>query len=248
MTSPAPLTREVSRTPSNDAARWARDPYPDYIAEVNRSIAFAGAEQSFFTAGKAKRAIDILQTQGLNPAAMSLLDIGCGVGLIHPYLASRFKDMVGVDVSAEALASARANNPSNLYWQYDGVRLPFADQCFDAAIAICVMHHVPPPKWGGFVAEARRILRPGGMLMIFEHNPWNPLTRLAVSRCAFDYDAVLLSPSQSTRLLRQGGFVSVGREFLFFTPFPAAPIQRAEQALRWCPAGAQYVAMGRPAS
>jgi SAM-dependent methyltransferase len=228
MTSPAPLTREVSRTPSNDAARWARDPYPDYIAEVNRSIAFAGAEQSFFTAGKAKRAIDILQTQGLNPAAMSLLDIGCGVGLIHPYLASRFKDMVGVDVSAEALASARANNPSNLYWQYDGVRLPFADQCFDA--------------------EARRILRPGGMLMIFEHNPWNPLTRLAVSRCAFDYDAVLLSPSQSTRLLRQGGFVSVGREFLFFTPFPAAPIQRAEQALRWCPAGAQYVAMGRRAS
>jgi SAM-dependent methyltransferase len=248
MPSAAPLRHEVSRPPSDDAARWARDPYPDYIAEVNRSIAFAGAEQSFFTAGKATRAIDIVQRQGLDPATMSLLDIGCGVGLIHPYLTPHFKDVVGVDVSAEALASARTDNSSVRYQQYDGVRLPFDDERFDAAIAICVMHHVPTPQWRGFVAEARRILRPGGMLMIFEHNPWNPLTRLAVSRCAFDFDAVLLSPPQSTRLLRQAGFASVRREFLFFTPFSAAPIQRAEQALRWCPAGAQYVAMGQRAS
>ena len=38
----------------------------------------------------------------------------------------------------------------------------------------------------------RRVVRPGGLLCIIEHNPFNPLTRLAVVRCEFDRDAVLL--------------------------------------------------------
>jgi SAM-dependent methyltransferase len=215
---------------------------------VNRSIAFSGARQDFFTIGKARRALDILRRRGKNLAATRLLDIGCGVGLIHPYLASRFREVVGVDVAAEALAAAQAANPLVRYDRYDGIRLPCDDGAFDAAMAICVMHHVAPAQWAAFIAEARRALRPGGVLMIFEHNPWNPLTRLAVARCAFDFDAVLLSPSRLTGLLRRGGFEEVGREFLFFTPFSAALVQSAEQALRQCPVGAQYVAVGRRAS
>ena len=228
-----------------DPARWARDPYPDYVAEVNRSIAFSGAEQDFFTTGKARRVLELLRRLGETPAEMSLLDIGCGVGLIHRHLASSFRTIAGVDVAGEALAAAHAGNPSIRYDHYDGRRLPCADSAFDAAIAICVMHHVPPAQWRDFVAEAWRALRPGGVLMIFEHNPWNPLTRWAVARCAFDFDAVLLKPPRLARLLREGGFQDIRREFLFFTPFSAAPIQSGEHYLRWCPAGAQYVAYGR---
>jgi SAM-dependent methyltransferase len=228
-----------------DPARWAHDPYPDYVAEVNRSIAFSGAEQDFFTIGKARRVLDLLRRLGETPAEMSLLDIGCGVGLIHRHLASSFRTITGVDVAGEALAAAQAGNPSIRYHRYDGRRLPCADRAFDAAIAICVMHHVPPAQWRDFVAEAWRALRPGGVLMIFEHNPWNPLTRWAVARCAFDFDAVLLNPPRLAKLLREGGFQDIRREFLFFTPFSAAPIQSGEHYLRWCPAGAQYVAYGR---
>jgi SAM-dependent methyltransferase len=228
-----------------DPARWAHDPYPDYVAEVNRSIAFSGAEQDFFTTGKARRVLDLLRRLGETPAEMSLLDIGCGVGLIHRHLASSLRTITGVDVAGEALAAARANNPSVRYDHYDGGRLPCADHAFDVAIAICVMHHVPPDQWRNFVAEARRALRPGGVLMIFEHNPWNPLTRWAVARCAFDFDAVLLNAPKTTALLRQNGFERVEREFMFFTPFSTAPAQWVEQRLGWCPAGAQYVAYGR---
>jgi SAM-dependent methyltransferase len=160
-------------------------------------------------------------------------------------MASSFQTVVGVDVADEALAAAQSANPSVRYDHYDGHRLPCADGVFDVAIAICVMHHVPPTQWPDFVAEARRVLRPGGVLMIFEHNPWNPLTRLAVARCAFDFDAILLSASRTTGLLRRGGFHEVGREFMFFTPFSAAPAQWIEQRLGWCPVGAQYVAYGR---
>lgn len=230
-----------------DPARWAREPYPDYVTEVNRSIAFSGAEQDFFTIGKARRALNLLRRLGETPAEMNLLDIGCGVGLIHRHLASSFRTVVGVDVASEALAVAQAANPSIRYDHYDGRSLPCADGAFDVAIAICVMHHVPPTQWPDFVVEARRALRPGGILMIFEHNPWNPLTRLAVARCAFDFDAVLLSAARTARLLRRGGFLEVGREFIFFTPSSAAPVQWAEQRLSWCPVGAQYIAYGRRA-
>jgi SAM-dependent methyltransferase len=176
---------------------------------------------------------------------MRLLDIGCGVGLIHRHIAPDFGDVVGVDVAGDALEVAQSVNPSVRYQTYDGVRLPFEENAFDTAVATCVMHHVPPQQWLVFVAEAIRVLRPGGVFMVFEHNPWNPLTRLAVARCAFDFDAVLLNPPRLTALLRGGGLADVSREFMFFTPFSNAPAQWAEQRLRWCPAGAQYVAFGR---
>jgi SAM-dependent methyltransferase len=245
MPAAAPRQRRDRDSSPIDPVRWARDPYPDYVAEVNRSIAFSGAEQDFFIAGKARRLIDLLNRRGLNPADTRLLDIGCGVGLLHPRLAPDLASIVGVDVSAEALARARAANPDVRYESYDGDRLPFENDAFDAAVAMCVMHHVPPARWITFIAEAFRVVRPGGLLTVFEHNPWNPLTRLAVARCAFDFDAVLLSASRLTGLLTRGGFEEVGREFMFFTPFSAAPFQWAEQSLRWCPAGAQYVAFGR---
>jgi SAM-dependent methyltransferase len=117
-------TREDS---PSDSTRWAHDSYPDYVAEVNRSIAFAGAEQSFFTMAKARRALDLLRRHGESPAAMRLLDIGCGVGLIHPYLAPSFESIVGVDIAADALATARAANPSVRYEPYEGQRLPVED-------------------------------------------------------------------------------------------------------------------------
>lgn len=230
---------------ADEAARWTREPYPDYVTEVNRSIEFAGVEQGFFTVGKARRLLGLLRRQGEDPAQMRLLDIGCGIGLIHRYLEPSVGEIVGADLAEEALGIARTANPAVRYVGYDGVRLPFGSGRFDAATAICVMHHVPPPQWAGFVAEALRILRPGGLLMVFEHNPWNPLTRLAVNRCSFDFDAVLLSAPRLANLLGRAGFDEVGREFLFFSPFSAEPIRAAEERLRWCPMGAQYVAYGR---
>lgn len=226
-------------------SRWAVDPYPDYVAQVNRSIAFSGAEQSLFTRGKAKRTLEVLRRRGCEPKRMRLLDIGCGMGLIHQHIAGEFKALTGVDIAPDALTAARRNNPSVDYREQIDPDLPVEAASFDVATTVCVMHHVPPKQRAHFLAEAWAALRPGGWLLVFEHNPWNPLTRLAVARCPFDFDAVLIDPSAMTRLLRTAGFVDVAREFLFFTPF-ANPLARwLETTLRALPAGAQYVAVGR---
>jgi SAM-dependent methyltransferase len=230
---------------SDTTSRWSAEPYPDYAKEINQSIRFSGLAHDFFVKGKADRLLALLDRAGFERQGLKLLDIGCGVGLLHPYLAGTGLKITGVDVAEQALAAARAANKGASYLHYDGSHLPVPDAHFDAAVTICVMHHVPPPQWPAFLLEARRILRVGGALLVFEHNPWNPLTRLAVNRCPFDHDAVLLSAPHLTNLMADAGFVQVAREFMFFTPFPHAFVQRLESQICKLPLGAQYVVMGR---
>ncbi|WP_322517885.1 class I SAM-dependent methyltransferase [Rhodopseudomonas palustris] len=226
------------------ASRWASDPYPDYAPEVNQSINFSGLDQSFFTRGKADKVIEKVKSLGLGRPAR-LLDIGCGPGLIHGFLPPSVCEVSGVDVSPTPLDIARQRHPGNDYQLYDGRTLPFADASFDLAVTVCVVHHVAVAEWVGFLEEALRVLRPGGALVICEHNPWNPLTRLAVHRCAFDHDAVLLSAPTARALLAQAGFAPPEIEYIFFTPFENAAVRKIEHAIRRLPLGAQYVATAR---
>jgi len=230
---------------ADGGGRWANERYPDYEREVRRSIDFVGVGHDFFTRGKAERLIEIAARLGLGAPGARLLDVGCGVGLLHPWLAPARFSITGVDVAADALIEARRRQPTIDYQAYDGERLPFAEASFDLATTICVLHHVPPRRWPHFLAEANRVLKPGGALLAFEHNPWNPLTRLAVSRCEFDRDATLLSAPTLSRLMGETGYVEISREFLFFTPFDNAVARRTEAWLRRAPIGAQYVAIGR---
>jgi hypothetical protein len=78
-----------------------------------------------------------------------------------------------------------------------------------------VVHHVPPTQWPKFLADTRRVTAPGGYVCIIEHNPFNPLTRLAISRYPFDDDAVLISARKHRALTKTCGFRDVGsRQFL----------------------------------
>ena len=100
--------------------------------------------------------------------------------------------MTGIDVSERSVDYARRHNPGVRYDTYPGGRLPYDDNAFDVAFTSCVMHHVPVPQWGEFVGEMNRVIRPGGIAVVFEHNPWNPVTSRIVSTCPIDADAVLL--------------------------------------------------------
>ena len=242
------------QTPVNDEAvdvkpdnRWAEDAYPsDYRDDINRSIGFAGVDVDLFTRGKADHIVELLDRYAPQRAAgTNCLDIGCGIGILHPLLAPRVARIAGAEVSEEALVTARAANPTVEYRHYDGARLPYDDASFDACTTVCVMHHVPPLQWLAFVSEAWRVTRPGGLFAVYEHNPINPLTRVAVWRCAFDHDAVLLRAARVIELLRAQGFEIVTRQYLFFVPADAAWARQADRALAWLPLGAQYVVCAR---
>jgi len=230
----------------NSSARdWRSDPYPNYVREIETSIKFAGVDLDFFTRGKMLEIERIAGDRFADPSKISCLDIGCGIALGHRWLNGHFAALTGIDVSAEAVAKAAIDNPDNRYRCYDGGTLPFEADTFDIAFTICVLHHVPPSAWLRFLQEARRVLRPGGIFLVIEHNPFNPLTRLAVFRCPFDRDAHLLRPARLRRLMQQSGFRNVKSHYLFAVPLSGRIGEAANRGLSSVPIGAQYVTVGQ---
>ena len=171
---------------------------------------------------------------------LSILDVGCGVGNYHALVKKNVRALTGIDVSERCVGKARVDNPEVHYDTYDGQKLPYADGRFDAAFTVCVMHHVPPPQWDAFASEMFRVLRPGGMAVVFEHNPANLLTMRVVNRCAFDRDAVLLDAKETANRFERSGFALVKRRFILTLPASNSVLRKLDRVFARLPLGAQY--------
>ena len=193
---------------------------------------------------KARHLLDLAERRLGHPPELSALDVGCGIGLTDGYLGD-FGRVEGVDVSEDLIERAAAANPAVRYRSYDGRRLPYGDGSFDLVFAICVVHHVPPAEWQTFVAELARVVRPGGLTVVFEHNPLNPLTRLAVSRCAFDKDVALLPRTRTEHLLSSAGLAVDEARYILFFPWRSRRLRAFERRIGLLPLGAQYYAAAR---
>lgn len=217
----------------------------NYDETVNKALAFSGLRIDFFTRAKAEYLVDIIEH--LRPPARSaeVLDVGCGVGNIHPLLVGRVGRLAGVDVSPKCLETARERNPWVEYAEYNGFRLPYPDKSLDVTFAISVFHHVPIVERLPLAVEIRRILRPGGAFAMFEHNPWNPLTMRVVNNCEFDKDAVLLHRRDSEEILLGAGFREVATSFILTLPAAGAVLRAVDRLFARLPLGAQFYTLGR---
>ncbi len=216
--------------------------YADTVAD---SVGIPGLKADFFTRVKADYFIDLLNDNLGGSTDKDVLDIGCGVGLYHDYLSKNIAGLQGTDVSQACLNTAKRNNPTIAYTPYDGSRLPYDDNSFDAALTICVMHHVPVSSWESFSSEMLRILKPGGIGAVFEHNPLNPLTMRIVNRCPFDEDAVLLKSSKTESLFNGAGFSDVKSRFILSIPPANRILRNIDRCFSRLPFGAQYYTIGR---
>ena len=105
------------------------------------------------------------------PQAARVIDIGCGTGPVTEVLAywPRVGEVLGVDPSPVLIAKARAQRGAitNVSFQEgDGRALPLGASEFDIAVIHTVLSHVPEPQ--RILAEAFRIVRPGGWLAVFD--------------------------------------------------------------------------------
>ncbi len=216
-----------------------------YRDVVQDSVAFSGLSYDYFLRSKAQLLSQLIAERLPDAEAPRMLDVGCGVGALHPLLMPACAELNGVDVSAACIERARADNAGAAYEVYDGARLPFQDSRFDVVFTACVMHHVPPADWPAFAAELKRVTRPGGLVCVIEHNPLNPATRLSVMRCPFDEDAVLLRRGKTCALLRQAGLSDIASRFFVFVPSTRPWALGLERRLAGLPLGAQYAAFGR---
>ena len=215
----------------------------DYTDHVDRVVKFSGQDTDFFHDVKVDLLLSILsRSHSLN--SLSVLDIGCGTGSLAARVAPWVGELFGVDTSESSIRIASARLPGCRFNLYDGKHLPFEDDSLDFAFASCVMHHVPPEQWADFVEEMQRVIRPGGCVAVVEHNPWNPLTRLAVSKCEFDDDAVLLSRRRTTQLLERQSLRIIANPFILFFPWRWKLCRSIERLISQIPFGAQYIVIG----
>ena len=112
-------------------------------------------------------------------ASARVLDVGCGAGFLSNYLAANALEVEGIDASAESLAVAQRHDASGSvrYVLGDALALPYADASFDAVCAMDFLEHVEDPE--KVVAEASRVLRPGGLFFFHTFNR-NPVAWLIV--------------------------------------------------------------------
>jgi len=222
------------------------DRYADsYQDNVQNAISFAGKKPDFYMRIKVEHIKQMLLSHRIDPQSATVLDVGCGIAQAGKLLSSHVGDYHGVDVSALEIEQACKNDPQGHYCSYAGDKLPYDDDTFDFTFAICVMHHVNPQNWLHFLKEMRRVVKPNGIVAIYEHNPLNPLTRLAVSRCEFDADAVLLWPKKTKSLFQEAGLQITISDYLLYFPFEKTIFRKIESYLQWLPFGAQYAVLGR---
>jgi len=100
-----------------------------------------------------------------------VLDAGCGSGPLSAMLRAKGAVVTGVDASPAMveLARQRLGGDADLRVADLGGPLPFADAEFDDVVASLVLHYLE--DWGGPLSELRRVLRPGGRLMVSVNHP-----------------------------------------------------------------------------
>ena len=217
----------------------------EYDAALAQGLAVSGESKEFFARGRivwfARRLPEIAPNFARENAGATVFDFGCGTGSATPFLLELLpiENVLGVDVSMQSLVVARHD-----YAQLKARFMALSEYSprGENALAFCngVFHHIPPDERADAARTLFDALRPGGIFAFWENNPWNPGTRLVMKRCAFDRDAITLSPPQARTLLQNAGFEIVDTNFLFIFPRILSGLRPLEaRAARW-PLGAQY--------
>lgn len=158
------LLRRARVPPSGDVVRWYRDNY----WECYRDEQLGSARENIFE--------HVMRTLTQHhPSAGTLVDMGCGGGALLACAQRHRWKGVGIDVSPEAVAAARARGLEA--WAHDCLRCPLPDESADAVTMVNVLDHLPDPF--GALEEARRLLKPSGQLYI--RVPNGPLHRVLSS-------------------------------------------------------------------
>jgi len=210
------------------------DAYAGSYEEDHRSsVAASGEDPAYFHDYK----VSCLERKGVSWEG-PLLDFGCGIGNLTARFVGKYREVHGYDPSAKSIARARERAPGAQLHD-DAKTLP--KEYFETAVMSGVLHHVQPSARVDLLRTVRGLLRPGGRLVVFEHNPLNPVTQRAVAACAFDDDAILLWPWEARGLLTDAGFSDVSLEYIVFFPRPLAFLRPLEPLLSRVLLGAQQM-------
>jgi ArsR family transcriptional regulator len=171
--------------------------------------------------------LDLLALPGLLDPTWVLGDLGCGTGRVTLAVAPFVARVVAVDASRAMLAAARARlaHLENVEIKPGSLEsLPLADNALDAATLFLALHHVPDPARA--LAEARRVLRPGGRLLVVDMMPHDRQEY----RQQMGHVWLGFAPDQLVRQLETAGFAAPHHHVLPPDPLARGPALFAASA------------------
>ena len=216
----------------------------DAFAETYRTVQTkhlqpTGENSEYFAQLKADKLVEWLILYKKNNPTM-LLDFGCGDGNMTEYVAHLLPTtkIYGVDPSSESVELAKKRLPNASFYT-SGPTLPFFENnMFDVIYAAGVFHHIPFNEHKEYLDELHRILKPNGLLILFELNPWNPGTSYIFHTHPMEKNAKMLTPHYAKRLTNSYGH----KDTIFYCFFPHAlkALRPLEKYLTNIPLGGLY--------
>ncbi len=216
-----------------------------YDEFLNKGIGITGNDKNHFIKGR----LSLLTEKMSNRGPLNILDFGCGTGATAFFMRQLFPEALihATDHSEPAVAYART--------QYEGKDIHFQSfedwknsiQKYDLVYINCVFHHIEPTERQQVMDSLFSRMNANGEIWIFENNPLNPGTRLAMYLNPFDKGVKKIWPSELAQLAVRSGFSNSDKWFLFYFPQWLSALRFLEKyALTW-PFGGQYAVQAKKA-
>lgn len=214
--------------------------FDDYVENyedlLKNQLSFFEGNRNYFSEYKVR-----LLTKLLKTSPQKILDFGSGIGLSLPFFEKYFESsqIFATDISSKSLEFV-SHHFQNIKILQDQ---ELEGNIFDLIFLSGVMHHVPLKERLNTLQRLKNLLTPNGHLIIFEHNPYNPVTQRMVATCPFDKGVKLLTKRSLQKMMKTSGLHVAKKGYTLFFPEPLKIFRPLEQKLQWCPLGGQYYVM-----
>lgn len=214
----------------------------DFNPQTSQHENMFGPSHKHYMKQKTDLLLRCIRENGLN--TKTILDVGCGTGELETNLASQF-DMVGVDLAVSVLRVAKDRRRDCEFLRASCNKMPFRDSVFTLGLVVNVLHHLKLDDRQMLFSEISKKIAPGGHVVVFEHNPKNPLTRLVVRGCQIDRGVVLLNTKDVTSLASASKIAKLDIKYLTFFPPVLSFMNSHEKRMQRLPLGGEFMFLGR---
>jgi len=210
----------------------------NYDAVQRENLGVLGNDLNVFAHYKVQLTAELLAS----PPKM-ILEFGCGIGRNLPFFRQLFPRAMlhCCDISDASLQKAKEIIPDLVCFNSSSPETltPFFET-FDLVFLAGVLHHISFHERQIWINALATTLKPGGSMVIFEHNPWNPVTRHLVSTCPFDEGVLLVRPQDILKFLHQNELETSRVRYTLLFPWRHSVFVAVENFLNRIPLGGQY--------
>ena len=205
----------------------------------------------YFIQIKADVINDLIQTHEPSQRGLKVVDVGTGIGLFTKFIGQLALELISIDLSFEMVRVAKILHPISQggYCQSNAYSLPLPDAYADIVFTSCVLHHIAEEHFSKIFEELDRVCRRGGLVVLFEHNPYNAITQFVVKTTPLDRNARLITSRKIVSYLAEQNLEIVDIKYFLYGPRRLDTLlEQHAKFLHRLPFGGQYYIVARKSS